>query len=201
MSGAMLGAAIFSATPAMASASEVRTAAASSDATAFEGTKCEPNFKMWKWSSVSKPWAITHAKAFENFSGATIKRSYSVTHTSTVSASAKASTGVKFSANTLIAKLEGNAKIELAASGKKTNTSKETVSGTMKSGNVYVYFAGVKKVSGRYVYSVCNSRGTQILIKGTGKATSFGLRSEGVVRCGSSPKSTTLAYKVAKAYC
>jgi hypothetical protein len=163
-------------------------------------TQCDPGSSSWKWTNVKKPWVVTHAKSFENFSGATIKRTKSVTHETTITASASTTVGTKFKANAIIAKLDATVEFTLALSGSHTNKGTETVEGTMKSGHVYIYYAGAKKITGHYTYRVCNSRG-EIVVKSSGNGKSYGLKTEGVVQCGASPKKTTLAYKVENAYC
>jgi len=71
----------------------------------------------------------------------------------------------------------------------------------MKPGNVYVYYAGARKTSGYYTYSACNASGTSVTVRSKGLATSFGLKREGAVRCGSTVSNTSLAYVAKRDYC
>jgi len=71
----------------------------------------------------------------------------------------------------------------------------------MKPGHVYVYYAGARKTSGYYSRSVCNSSGTGMTVKSKGNATSFGLKREGAVRCGSTVSSGTLGFVAERDYC
>jgi len=164
-------------------------------------TMCEPGMGMWSWSGKKSPWKVTHATAYENFSGGTITRTKTAAHELTITASASATVGATLEANTIIAKLDAQVSYSLALSGSHTKSSAETVEGKMKSGYVYVYYAGARKVTGQYTYSVCNSRGTAAVVKSRGKATSYGLKREGAVRCGASLSSSTLGYVAERDYC
>jgi hypothetical protein len=164
-------------------------------------TMCEPGMGKWSWAGKKSPWKVTHASAYENFSGATITRTKTAARELTITASASATVGATLEANTVIAKLDATVSYSLALSGSHTKSSSETVSGKMKSGYVYVYYAGARKVTGQYTYSVCNSRGTAVVVKSRGKATSYGLKREGAVRCGSSPASSSLGYVAERDFC
>lgn len=66
---------------------------------------------------------------------------------------------------------------------------------------MYVYYAGARKVSGYYTNSYCDANGTAVTVRSKCKATSFGLKREGAVRCNAKVPSTTLGYVAERDYC
>ncbi|MEV4703606.1 hypothetical protein [Actinoplanes sp. NPDC049316] len=101
----------------------------------------------------------------------------------------------------MIASLDGQVSWTLAAAGSVTATGSVSIQATMKPGSVYVFYAGARKTSGNFSYSLCNSSGTHVTVKSKGKATSFGLKRDGAVRCGSTVSSASLAYLAKRDYC
>ncbi|UQU64653.1 hypothetical protein COUCH_37935 [Couchioplanes caeruleus] len=163
--------------------------------------ECEPGYSTYSWTGTKTPWTVTHAKGYENFTGSTATYTKSATRERTITASAEVTSGATVSANVVIASLDGQVSWTLAASGSVTNSGSESVTATMKPGSVYVFYAGARKTSGSFSYSLCNSSGTHVTVKSKGKATSFGLKREGAVRCGSTVTSASLGYVAERDYC
>lgn len=177
------------------------TAVDVADVGAMAPTVCEPNSSSWSWPGKKTPWTVTHAKGYENFSGSAATYTKSATVERTIQATASVTQGAIVGADVIIAKLDGQVSYSLALAGTKTNTGSESVTATMRPGGVYIYYAGARKVSSPYTYSVCNSNGTAVIVKSRGKATSWGLKREGAVRCNSAVAGNSLGYVAERDYC
>jgi len=100
-----------------------------------------------------------------------------------------------------LARGDGTVSYSLAAAGTVTTTGSESDTATMRPNNVYAYYAGARKTSGYYAYSVCNSVGTAVKVRTKGTATNFGLKREGAVRCNTTVSSSSLGYFAERDYC
>jgi hypothetical protein len=151
------------------------------------------------WSAVKKPWSVTHARGYENNSGATATLTRSATWERTLEASVSWTGEGGAEANIEIAKLQGKTGYTLALSGKRTNTGSESVTATMATGHVYVFYAGDRNTSGTLTHYVCNSI-TEVAV-GHGNVRSFGQSREGAVRCNTAVAKDTLGYVAERDYC
>jgi hypothetical protein len=151
------------------------------------------------WSSIQKPWAVTHQHGYENFSGSAATFTKSVSWERTLDASASWTGEGGAEGNVLIVKLSGKAGYTLAASGKKTSAGSESVTATMAPNHVYIYYAGARNTSGTMTHYVCNS--ITMVPVGHGTARSFGSGREGAVQCGTAVDKSSLGYVVERDYC
>jgi len=69
----------------------------------------------------------------------------------------------------------------------------------MRAHKSYTFYAGDRNVKGWFTYSVCN--GLNMVVRSKGSAKSFGLPTEGAVRCGTTPPSNTLGRVAEAQYC
>lgn len=165
----------------------------------FRPTQCDSGTSRTTWTSVKKPWAVTHAKRFENFTDDDQTYKKTVTRTATLSSTASVTQGGGISASAAVASLDGQVSFNLAVSGSRTKESAEEVTAKMRAHKVYVFYAGDRSVSGFFTYAVCN--GLSMVVRAKGKARSFGVPTEGAVRCGTTPGKDTLARVTETQYC
>ncbi|WP_262057428.1 hypothetical protein [Streptomyces sp. STR69] len=152
------------------------------------------------WAKVTKPWAITHRKVIENYTGGTVTKTYSVEKVLMIGASVTYTAGAKISAEVLIASLEGSASLQLQASGSYTNKHSESITYTLKQNGTYVIYSGTRKVSGNWTRWACDGIGW-VKTGQRGKAQSWTDQVDGGVRCNATVPKTSLAYAVKKKYC
>lgn len=160
---------------------------------------CKFGTKDKKWSAVKKPWAVTHAKGYENLTGGTATYTKQATWQRTLEATASWTGEGGASANALIAQLEGKTGTTLALKGARTDSTSESVTGTMSPNRVFIFYAGARKTTGTLTAYVCNSK-TMVPV-GKGSVRSFGQKREGAVRCGAIVGKSTLGYIAQREQC
>lgn len=160
---------------------------------------CQTGSTQDQWSKVLKPWSVTHAKGYENFSGGTSTYTRLASWEKTLDASYSWTGEGGGSASVRIAQLEIKSGFTLALNGKKTNAGSESVTATMSPNHVFIFYAGARRASGSVIHYLCN--GIKFVNVGHGSVRSFGLRREGAVRCGANVSSSTLGYVVERDYC
>jgi hypothetical protein len=153
------------------------------------------------WSNVTEPWAITHRKIIENYTGGKVTKTYSVERIYTVGASVTATAGGKVSASVAIASLEEHVDLELQVSGSYTNKKAESITYTLDKDDTYIIYSGTRKVTGKYTRWECVSGGGWKKTGQHGNAVSWTDEREGGVRCGATVPKKSLAAAVKKKYC
>ncbi|MFG2966700.1 MULTISPECIES: hypothetical protein [unclassified Streptomyces] len=152
------------------------------------------------WSSVKKPWAITHRKIIENYTGGTVTKTYSVEKILVIGASVTFSIGEKVKEDAVLVSLEESSDFQLQASGSYTSKHSESITYKLTKNDTYVLYAGTRKVSGNWTRYECE--GTHWFKTGqAGKAQSWTNEVEGGVRCGATVPKNSLAAAVKKKYC
>lgn len=158
----------------------------------------------WSWSSVTKPWQVTHALRVENFTGSPSTKTWSVTKRQVLTASVTVTASAAGSVSAgVLGKLEVETGLELQAIGETTLEVNETTTYTVQPGTgmdgVTVIFAGTVQATGNWTYNKCSSNLT--VLKSYGTAKSWTVNTEGGVRCSTTPPSNTLAYRAKQLYC
>lgn len=158
----------------------------------------------WTWSSVTKPWQVTHALRVENFTGSPITKTWSVTKRQVLTASVTVTASAAGSVSAgVLGKLEVQTGLELQAIGEATLEVNETTSYTVQPGTgtnaITVIFAGTVQATGNWSYNKCSSNLT--VVRSYGTAKSWTVNTEGGVRCSTAPPSSTLAYRAKQLYC
>jgi hypothetical protein len=154
-----------------------------------------------KWADVKKPWKVTHATGYENYTGGTGTYTKTAAYQTQLDATATAETEAGIVAHAFIGKLSGKVKFSLALSGHKTESGGEKVTATMSPNHTFVFYAGDRRPTASYKHwEQLPSTGLWTLIW-TSLIRSYGLYREGAVKCGSSPSKSTLGYVVNRDYC
>ena len=161
---------------------------------------CTANAHKITWAKVAKPWAVTHRKVIENYTGGTVTKTYSVEKVLTIGASVTYTAGAKISADVVVVSLEGSASLQLQASGSYTNKHSESITYTLKKNGTYVIYSGTRKVTGNWTRWVCNGIG-YVKTGQYGKAQSWTDAVDGGVRCDATVPKSSLAAAVKKKYC
>lgn len=150
--------------------------------------------------NLSEPGEITHATAYENYTGsdATLTKSMALQKqvTSTVTVSLSGAGDVR-------ASVIGKLGIELGGTyqreGAKTSSATQSTTWTMKKGGVTVFYGGTWLGRGTWVYSKCLSNSN--LVESKGSVSAWEAYREGGVFCPLSVPSTTLAHEAKRYYC
>jgi hypothetical protein len=164
---------------------------------------CQPGSTKITWSSISKPWAVDHAKQWVNQQPGTVTDSVTTTSKEVVSSSAGAETGVTINENTLIESLQAHVKLTLARAGSHTTSRSETFTVKLSPQSTDVVFHAVHVVRGTYTHWRCAVNSW--VSNGTGIAHSWYIDAQGAVNCPGSkgyrkPRAGTAA-RAAQKFC
>lgn len=152
------------------------------------------------WSSAKKPWAVTHRKIIENYTGGTVTKTYSVKKVLTIGASVTYTAGAKISADVVITSLEGSVNLQLAVSGSYTNEKAESIAYKLSKDGTYVIYSGTRKATGNWTRWKCEASHWSKTGQ-RGKAQSWTEEVEGGVRCNATVPKKSLAAAAKKKYC
>ncbi|WP_406119939.1 hypothetical protein [Streptomyces sp. NBC_00989] len=161
---------------------------------------CTANSHKITWAKVAKPWAVTHRKVIENYTGGTVTKTYSVETVLTIGSSVTFTAGAKVKADAILESLEATADLQLQVSGSYTNKHAESISYKLSKNGTYVIYSGTRKVTGNWTRWACDGIG-YIKTGQHGKAQSWTDEVDGGVRCNATVPKTSLAAAVKKKYC
>ncbi|MBB5868287.1 3D (Asp-Asp-Asp) domain-containing protein [Allocatelliglobosispora scoriae] len=164
-------------------------------------TVCDPNYMWNTWSGATQPWAVTHASRYENYSGATVTWTRAASFRAKLTAGSTITTGVSAGASVEILQLGATLGSSLAVNGSATSTVSQSVTGTLANNHIAIFFQGNRSARGSWKRYKCNAAGTASSQVGSGTTRSFGVNTQGVVDCASSPSPSSLAYVVRAQYC
>ncbi|MBK3563364.1 MULTISPECIES: hypothetical protein [unclassified Streptomyces] len=160
---------------------------------------CTGKYKI-TWSAKKSPWAITHRKVIENYTGGTVTKTYSVEKIYVLGASATFTAGAKFKQDAVLESMEESFDAQLQMSGSYTNKHAESITYTLSKNDTYVLYSGTHKVTGNWTRYKCEA--SHWFKTGQyGKAQSWTQEVDGGVRCGATVPKTSLAAAVKKKYC
>jgi len=162
---------------------------------------CDPGSGYYTWTSVAKPWKVTHASRYEHYTTG------SGTYTKTAAFRLQLSAGISYSyggsagVQTPIASLGVETNLTLKASGSTTSTSSVSITEQMNNYAAYVFYDGHRRASGYFDYHQCNNNGTAESISSSGEAHSFNTPTTGALDCTTTPPSGSLGAAVKPLYC
>lgn len=119
---------------------------------------CDSGAKQIVITSMSRPVFLTHVKGFHAAPGDELTISKTIASTNEMTASAEVYGEVSGEAGAVFGKVSAKAGFKVAAQGKKTDSSSETVShklGASKRDRYYAAYVGTTRVTGDYKTRTC----------------------------------------------